>query len=92
VLQSGRDLTLKAGRDVNIVPTQVSNSVVLDSRHTNSDITQLDSSITAGDEAYLGASNNLDIPACPAAVRQWMQSPEQHGTLWFCFVRMPPGD
>nr|WP_083233023.1 hemagglutinin repeat-containing protein [Pseudomonas graminis] len=37
-LQAGRDLALNAGRDVNTAATQLTDSLVLNSKHTSSDI------------------------------------------------------
>ncbi|AKF46651.1 two-partner secretion domain-containing protein [Pseudomonas syringae] len=37
VLESGRDMTIQAGRDVTIAPTEVTNSLFLDSKHNSSD-------------------------------------------------------
>ncbi len=63
MLQSGRDLTLNAGRDINIASTQVTNSLVLDSKHTSSDITQLGATVSAGRDLSVQAGRDVNAIA-----------------------------
>lgn len=47
-LQSGQNMSLSAGRDVNVSSVQVTNSTVLGSVSNSSDVAQLGSSLSAG--------------------------------------------
>ncbi|MFC6693686.1 hemagglutinin repeat-containing protein [Pseudomonas lini] len=66
VLQSGRDMNLNAGRDVNVSSVQVTNSLVQDSKHNRSDITQLGASLSAGRD--LSAQAGRDITAIASQI------------------------
>nr|WP_260524663.1 hemagglutinin repeat-containing protein [Pseudomonas sp. MWU16-30317] len=68
-LQSGRDLTLTAGRDVNIAATQVTNSQVLNSKHTSSDITQLGSTVDAGRDVAVQGGRDINVVASQVAAK-----------------------
>ncbi|MEA9997422.1 hemagglutinin repeat-containing protein, partial [Pseudomonas sp. 10B1] len=63
VLQSGRDLGLTAGRDVDITSAQVLNSDVHGANNNNETITQNRSSITAGRDLTIGANRDLSVIA-----------------------------
>ena len=63
MLQTGRDLTLSAGRDVNIASTEVANSLYLNSKHNSSDITQLGSTVTTGRDLSVQAGRDLNVIA-----------------------------
>ncbi|WP_342652884.1 filamentous hemagglutinin N-terminal domain-containing protein [Pseudomonas sp. F3-2] len=62
-LQSGRDLTLSAGRDVNTVSSQMVNSLVLNRKHTSSDVTQTTSTISAGRDLSVQAGRDVNAIA-----------------------------
>ena len=63
VLQSGRDMDLDAERDLNIAATQVTNSVFHDSKHNNSDVTQLGANVNAGRDFTAQAGRDLAVIA-----------------------------
>ena len=63
VLHSGRDMSLKAGRDVNLSSVHVSNSVYANSQHNRSDITQLGATVTAGRDLSAQAGRDLNVIA-----------------------------
>ncbi|WP_416148450.1 DUF637 domain-containing protein [Pseudomonas sp. KU26590] len=62
-LQAGRDMTLNAGRDVNTAATQLTDSLVLNSKHTSSDITQIGSTVTAGRDLSVQAGRDINAIA-----------------------------
>ncbi|AZD30693.1 two-partner secretion domain-containing protein [Pseudomonas chlororaphis] len=59
VLQSGRDTDLDAGRDVNLLSTQLSNSLVLGKNHYSSAITQIGSEVSAGRDLNVKAGRDI---------------------------------
>ncbi|WP_240325734.1 filamentous hemagglutinin N-terminal domain-containing protein [Pseudomonas syringae] len=63
VLESGRDMTIQAGRDVTIAPTEVTNSLFLDSKHNSSDITQLGSTASSGRDLTVQAGRDISVIA-----------------------------
>ena len=63
MLQTGRDLTLSAGRDVNIASMEVANSLCLTTKHNSSDITQVGSTVTAGRDLSVQAGRGLNVIA-----------------------------
>ncbi|PBQ02219.1 hypothetical protein CCL07_15765, partial [Pseudomonas congelans] len=63
VLESGRDMSIQAGRDVTIAPTEVTNSLFLDSKHNSSDITQLGSTASAGRDLTVQAGRDISVIA-----------------------------
>jgi len=65
-LQSGRDLTLSAGRDVNTVSSQVADSPVLNRKHTSSDVTQISATVSTGRDLSVQAGR--DITAIPTQI------------------------
>ncbi|OCX24548.1 filamentous hemagglutinin N-terminal domain-containing protein [Pseudomonas graminis] len=62
-LQAGRDMTLNAGRDVNTAATQLTDSLVLNSKHTSSDITQIGSTVSAGRDLSVQAGRDINAIA-----------------------------
>jgi filamentous hemagglutinin len=62
-LQAGRDLALNAGRDVNTASTQLTDSLVLNSKHTSSDITQIGSTVSAGRDLSVQAGRDINAIA-----------------------------
>jgi hypothetical protein len=62
-LQAGRDLALNAGRDINTAATQLTDSLVLNSKHTSSDITQLGSTVSAGRDLSVQAGRDINAIA-----------------------------
>jgi filamentous hemagglutinin len=62
-LQAGRDMTLNAGRDVNTASTQLTDSLVLNSKHTSSDITQIGSTVSAGRDLSVQAGRDINAIA-----------------------------
>ncbi|UZJ62008.1 filamentous hemagglutinin N-terminal domain-containing protein [Pseudomonas sp. KU26590] len=62
-LQAGRDITLNAGRDVNTAATQLTDSLVLNSKHTSSDITQIGSTVSAGRDLSVQAGRDINAIA-----------------------------
>ncbi len=65
-MQSGRDLTLSAGRDVNTVSSQVADSPVLNRKHTSSDVTQISATVSTGRDLSVQAGR--DITAIPTQI------------------------
>ncbi|WP_241693218.1 DUF637 domain-containing protein, partial [Pseudomonas syringae] len=63
VLESGRDMSIQAGRDVTIAPTEVTNSLFLDSKHNSSDITQLGSTASSGRDLTVQAGRDISVIA-----------------------------
>lgn len=63
VMQSGRDMTLNAGRDVNVASVQVKNSVFQDDNHNSSSITQLGADIDAGRDFKADAKRDINVIA-----------------------------
>ncbi|MBI6669908.1 DUF637 domain-containing protein, partial [Pseudomonas syringae] len=63
VLESGRDMTIQAGRDVTIAPTEVTNSLFSDSKHNSSDITQLGSTASSGRDLTVQAGRDISVIA-----------------------------
>nr|WP_282371157.1 DUF637 domain-containing protein [Pseudomonas sp. PS02290] len=61
--QAGRDLALNAGRDVNTAATQLTDSLVLNSKHTSSDITQIGSTVSAGRDLSVQAGRDINAIA-----------------------------
>ena len=70
VLHSGRDMSLKAGRDVNLSSVHVSNSVYANSQHNRSDITQLGATVTAGRDLSAQAGRDLNVIASQIDARR----------------------
>ncbi|THF34234.1 filamentous hemagglutinin N-terminal domain-containing protein [Pseudomonas atacamensis] len=62
-MQSGRDMLLNAGRDINVSSVQINNSVELDDRHNRSDITQLGADIDAGRDFKADAKRDVNVIA-----------------------------
>ncbi|WP_070356517.1 filamentous hemagglutinin N-terminal domain-containing protein [Pseudomonas lutea] len=62
-LQSGRDMALNAGRDVNTASTQLTDSLVLNRKHTSSDITQIGSTVSAGRDLSVQAGRDINAIA-----------------------------
>ena len=62
-LQSGRDMELNAGRDVNTASTQLTDSLVLNRKHTSSDITQIGSAVSAGRDLSVQAGRDINAIA-----------------------------
>ncbi|TDK55530.1 two-partner secretion domain-containing protein [Pseudomonas moraviensis] len=63
VLQSGRDMDLDAGRDINIASAQINNSVFHDRKHNSSDATQLGASVSAGRDFTAAAGRDIAVIA-----------------------------
>ncbi|WLG60279.1 filamentous hemagglutinin N-terminal domain-containing protein [Pseudomonas sp. FP1762] len=63
VLQSGRDMDLDAGRDINIASAQINNSVFHDRKHNSSDTTQLGASVSAGRDFTAAAGRDIAVIA-----------------------------
>ena len=63
VLQSGRDMDLNAGRDLNVSSAQVTNSVFKDKKHNSSDVSQLGASVSAGRDLTAQAGRDISVIA-----------------------------
>ncbi|MFJ2285191.1 filamentous hemagglutinin N-terminal domain-containing protein [Pseudomonas iridis] len=63
VVQSGRDMALDAGRDVNVSSVQVNNSAFQDAKHNRSDVTQLGANIDAGRDFKADAKRDINVIA-----------------------------
>lgn len=63
VMQSGRDMALNAGRDVNVSSVQVNNSAFQDAKHNRSDVTQLGANIDAGRDFKADAKRDINVIA-----------------------------
>ena len=60
-LQSGRDMALDAGRDLNVAAAQVSNSIFHNAKHNSRDITQLSARLNAGRDISAQAGRDLNV-------------------------------